>query len=57
MQGIPLTEGKQLWTENNTLQNAREGSTTMIIYIGMKQTKERGSLKGKKKKIKKGKRL
>lgn len=41
MQGIPLAEGKQLWKENNTLQNAKEGSLTMIIYVGMKQTKGR----------------
>jgi len=41
LQGIPLAEGKQLWKENNTLQNAKEGSLTMIIYVGMKQTKGR----------------
>lgn len=52
MQGIPLAEGKQLWKENNTLQNAKEGSLTMIIYVGMKQTKGR-QFKEKKKKQRK----
>lgn len=51
LQGIPLAEGKQLWKENNTLQNAKEGSLTMIIYVGMKQTKGR-QFKEKKKKAK-----